>query len=146
MCLDLNVFSISCGINPRITLYYKMCHVFFIWFFHSFICWSLYIYIYIYAPLWAQNWGIKILILILSHKTRMFIQKYTCDLNFVARCDWLLLKFHKLDNIWWNDDEVHFVLDQHAELDFYSASSLKQQSAMSRFRATLSYAVCLANT
>ena len=27
------------------------------------------------------------------------------------------------------DDEVHFVLDQHAELDFYSASSLKQQSA-----------------
>jgi hypothetical protein len=27
-----------------------------------------------------------------------------------------------------NDDEVLFVLDQHAELDFYSASSLKQQS------------------
>jgi hypothetical protein len=26
------------------------------------------------------------------------------------------------------DDEVCFVLDQHAELDFYSASSLKQQS------------------
>ena len=25
-------------------------------------------------------------------------------------------------------DDVHFVLDQHAELDFYSASSLKQQS------------------
>jgi hypothetical protein len=28
----------------------------------------------------------------------------------------------------WDDDEVRFVLDQHAELDFYSASSLKQQS------------------
>ena len=28
-----------------------------------------------------------------------------------------------------DDDEVRFVLDQHAELDFYSASSLKQQSA-----------------
>jgi len=28
-----------------------------------------------------------------------------------------------------DDDEVHFVLDQYAELDFYSASSLKQQSA-----------------
>jgi len=28
-----------------------------------------------------------------------------------------------------DDDEVHFVLDQHAELDFYSVSSLKQQSA-----------------
>ena len=27
------------------------------------------------------------------------------------------------------DDEVRFVLDQHAELDLYSASSLKQQSA-----------------
>ena len=26
-------------------------------------------------------------------------------------------------------NEVHFVLDQHAELDFYSASSLKQQPA-----------------
>jgi len=24
----------------------------------------------------------------------------------------------------WDDDEVLFVLDQHAELDFYSASSL----------------------
>ena len=29
--------------------------------------------------------------------------------------------------IQWNDD-VRFVLDQHAELDFHSASSLKQQS------------------
>jgi hypothetical protein len=29
----------------------------------------------------------------------------------------------------WYDDELRFVLDQHAEFDFYSASSLKQQSA-----------------
>ena len=28
----------------------------------------------------------------------------------------------------WDDDGVRFVLDQHAEFDFYSASSLKQQS------------------
>ena len=28
----------------------------------------------------------------------------------------------------WNDDEICFLLDQHAELEFYSASSLKQQS------------------
>ena len=28
-----------------------------------------------------------------------------------------------------DDDEVRFVLDQHAELEIYSASSLKQQSA-----------------
>ena len=31
-------------------------------------------------------------------------------------------------NFQWDDDEIRFVLDQHAELDFYSASSLKQQS------------------
>ena len=28
-----------------------------------------------------------------------------------------------------DDDEVRFVLDQHAELDLYSAGLLKQQSA-----------------
>ena len=33
-------------------------------------------------------------------------------------------------NVQWDDvDEVRFVLSQHAELDFYSAISLKQQSA-----------------
>jgi hypothetical protein len=32
-------------------------------------------------------------------------------------------------NFQWDDDEVRFVLDQHVELDFYIASSLKQQSA-----------------
>ena len=31
-------------------------------------------------------------------------------------------------NFQWDDYEVHFVLDQHAELDFYSANSLTQQS------------------
>ena len=30
----------------------------------------------------------------------------------------------------WDDDELRFVLDQHAELDLYSASWLKQQSAV----------------
>jgi hypothetical protein len=30
-------------------------------------------------------------------------------------------------NFQWDDDEVRFVLDQNAKLDFYSASSLKQQ-------------------
>ena len=53
--------------------------------------------------------------------------------------EWLISVSHQLRNFsaisWreqvnfqWDDDEVHFVLDQHAELDFYSASSLKQQS------------------
>ena len=30
---------------------------------------------------------------------------------------------------WWDDDVVHFELDQYAELGFYSANSLKQHSA-----------------
>ena len=33
---------------------------------------------------------------------------------------------------WDDDDQVRFVLDQHAELDLYSASLLKQQSASRR--------------
>jgi len=32
-------------------------------------------------------------------------------------------------NFQWDGDEIRSVLDQHAGLDFYSASSLKQQSA-----------------
>jgi hypothetical protein len=32
-------------------------------------------------------------------------------------------------NFQWDDDEVRFVVDKHAELDFNSASLLKQQSA-----------------
>jgi hypothetical protein len=35
----------------------------------------------------------------------------------------------KSSYIKWDDDDVHFVLDQHAELGFYSANSLKQQTA-----------------
>jgi hypothetical protein len=33
----------------------------------------------------------------------------------------------------WDDDEIRFVLDQYAELDFYSASALKQQSVGRHF-------------
>jgi hypothetical protein len=50
--------------------------------------------------------------------------------------EWLLfnanssaMSWREQINFQWDDDEVCFVLDQHAELDFYSASSLKQQSA-----------------
>ena len=39
------------------------------------------------------------------------------------------LKKREQVNFLRDDDEVRFVLDQHAELDFYNASSLKQQSA-----------------
>jgi len=45
--------------------------------------------------------------------------------------EWLLLNaisWREQINFQW-DDEVRFVLDQHAELDFHSANSLKQHSA-----------------
>jgi hypothetical protein len=48
--------------------------------------------------------------------------------------EWLLfnansaISWQEQINFQWDDDEVRFVLDQHAELDFHSASSLKQQS------------------
>ena len=45
-------------------------------------------------------------------------------------------------NFQWDEDEVRFVLDQHAELDFYSASSLKQQSA-DRHVASLGYIILI---
>ena len=45
-------------------------------------------------------------------------------------------------NFQWNDDEVRFVLHQRAELDFYSASSLKQQSA-GRHVATFGHITCI---
>jgi len=40
-----------------------------------------------------------------------------------------MISWREQINFQWNDDEVRFVLDQHADLDFYSASSLKQPSA-----------------
>ena len=39
------------------------------------------------------------------------------------------LSWREQVNFQWDEDEVRFVLDQHAELDFHSARSLKQQSA-----------------
>jgi hypothetical protein len=34
----------------------------------------------------------------------------------------------RTSNIQWDDNDIRFVLDQHAELVFFSAISLKQQS------------------
>ena len=45
-------------------------------------------------------------------------------------------------NFQWDDDEVHFVLDQHALLDIYSATSLKQQST-DRHVAPLSHIILI---
>ena len=43
-------------------------------------------------------------------------------------------------NFQFDDDEVRFVLDEHAELGFYNASSLKQQSA-GRYVSTLRHII-----
>jgi predicted alpha/beta hydrolase len=45
---------------------------------------------------------------------------------------------------WNDDDDVSFVLDQQAELDFYSASSLKQQS-VDRHVAPLGHIILIAS-
>jgi predicted alpha/beta hydrolase len=45
---------------------------------------------------------------------------------------------------WNDDDDVRFVLDQQAELDFYSASSLKQQS-VDRHVAPLGHIILIAS-
>jgi hypothetical protein len=49
--------------------------------------------------------------------------------------EWVIVVYPQFSNSWreqdnfqWDDDEVHFVLDKHAELDFDSASLLKLQS------------------
>ena len=47
-------------------------------------------------------------------------------------------------NVQWDDDEDRLVLDQHAEFDFYSASSLKQQSA-GRHVAPLGHIILIPN-
>jgi hypothetical protein len=39
------------------------------------------------------------------------------------------LSWQEQVNFQWDDDDIRCALDQHTELDFYSASSLKQQSA-----------------
>ena len=61
--------------------------------------------------------------------------------------EWLLfnnlaifLLYHGENKLIFN--EVSFVLDQHAELDFYSASSLKQQSA-SRYVAPFGHIILI---
>jgi hypothetical protein len=47
---------------------------------------------------------------------------------------------YKQVNFQWDDDEVHFVLDQHVQLDFYSASSLnRMQIDMSPYSDILSW-------
>ena len=43
--------------------------------------------------------------------------------------NYICISWREEVNIQWEDDQICFVLDQHTELDFHSASPLKQQSA-----------------
>ena len=62
-------------------------------------------------------------------------QHYNCPTSY----KWMYLMQSELFSImtrisyfWWDDDNICFVLDQCAKLDFYSASSMKQPSTVRR--------------
>ena len=55
-----------------------------------------------------------------------------CDCGFSLKPNEQYLGYYNMARtsyIPWDDNDSRFILDQHALLDFYSASSLKQQSA-----------------
>jgi hypothetical protein len=80
-----------------------------------------------------------------------YIERETIS-EVIGVSEWLLFNansaifqlYHgeKQINFHWDDDDVCFVLDQHPELDFYSARSLKQQSA-SRHDAPLGHIILI---
>jgi len=63
-----------------------------------------------------------------------FTSTQYCKLKWVIIVYCQLSNFSAISSWWeqvnfqWDADEVCFVLDQHVQLDFYSTSSLKQQS------------------
>ena len=60
-----------------------------------------------------------LLLVKLDYSNSIVLHKYTIS-------EWVIVTFIYI-NFQWNDDKLRFVLYQHAELDFNSASSLKQQ-------------------
>ena len=59
--------------------------------------------------------------------------------RYIMTVSWL-----KQFTLRWDNDDVRFLLNQHAELDFYSASSLKQQS-VDRHVAQLGHIIQIPN-
>jgi hypothetical protein len=47
-----------------------------------------------------------------------------------------------MNYIWWDDDDVHFVLDQHPRLDFHSARKLQQQFTDRNVTPLLTTSLC----
>ena len=71
-----------------------------------------------------------------------------CQVDLYLYSEWLFfnansaISWREQVNFQSDDDEVRFVLDQHAELDFSSASWLKQQSA-GRYVAPLRHIILI---
>jgi len=88
--------------------------------------------------------------MITQHKQSVIIWLHNTNNQWVN--EWEIVVLHQFSNFsaisrreqvnfQWNDDEVRFVLVQHAELDFYSASSLKQ--SMGRHVAPLGHIILI---
>ena len=57
------------------------------------------------------------------------IEEWVSDCCLIPVSDFSAISWWEQVNFQWDDDDVHFVLDQHTDLDIYNAISLKQQSA-----------------
>ena len=58
-----------------------------------------------------------------------WVSDWVSDCCLTPFSNFSVITWREQINFQWDDDEVHFVLDQYAKLDFCCASSLKQQSA-----------------
>jgi hypothetical protein len=105
-----HIFHIFSQFNLPFFHIFHIILLFNLLFFHNFLIFSS----AIWTPIRAHTW---------SNWTILFWQ------SFVLYFPVNMKPSNRQVNFKWDDDEVRFVLDQHAELDFYSASSLKQQSA-----------------
>jgi hypothetical protein len=56
------------------------------------------------------------------------IKTYICAFTKLKGSNFTATSYREQVTYQWDNEEICFVLDQHAKLDFYSASSLKQQS------------------
>jgi hypothetical protein len=80
---------------------------------------------------WFDN---SLLYNIYIYNMYIYIYIFVCVCVCVCKIEWLLFyakQFFQLYQVYfqWIVTEIRFVLDQHAGLDFYNSSSLKQQSA-----------------
>ena len=102
------------------------------------ICWLPYLFslTFIYMFCWVVSFGRCNVFTAFGYS---FLVSLTLTYTVEWVSEWLLFNansvifqlYHgenKLIFDWDDDDEVRFVLDKHAKLDFYISSSLKQQS------------------